>query len=197
MYGSVLDLAKYHQGDRSGNPKIIDNGAVISPFPPQTRPLRTNFYKRNALMSAWSWKVLVVEAGVKSGALMTAKFAGEQKRTLLAVPNNIYSPESTGTNKLISRGAEIFLAPDQLLPAGFEQQAETPREKPVEKTERQTTSEQLPPLEKQIIDRLKKPQDVEQLADIFDGNMSALLDTLCTMELEGKIIISHGKMVSA
>lgn len=178
--------------------QIIEKGAIISPYPPQTNPLKSNFYKRNALLSAWSFKVLVVEAGMKSGALLTAKFAEQQKRTILAAPNSIYSPESAGTNQLISQGAEIFLALNQLLPAGFEKHSETS----LEKTEmhiipagRQEASEQLPPLEKQIIDRLQSPQDMEQLVDIFDGDMTALLDILCTMELEGKIKISHGKTV--
>ena len=182
--------------------QIIENGAVISPYPPQTRPLKSNFYKRNALISAWSYKVLIVEAGIKSGALMTAQYAGQQNRPILSVPNSIYSLESAGTNLLIARGVEIYLEPAQLLPEGYEKRSETSLEKLVEKTKMQSKSagrqaalEQLPPLEKQIIDRLKKPQNMEQLADIFDGDMAALLDILCIMELEGKIKISHGKTV--
>ena len=182
--------------------QIIDNGAVISPYPPQTRPLKSNFHKRNALMSAWSYKVLVVEAAMKSGALTTAQYAEQQKRPVLAAPSSIYSPESAGTNHLIFNGAGIYLEPAQLLPEGYEKQLETSLEEFVEKAEmhsesagRQIASEQLLPLEKQIIDRLQNTQDMEQLADIFDGDMAALLDVLCIMELEGKIRISHGKTV--
>ncbi|MFA7468852.1 MAG: DNA-processing protein DprA, partial [Desulfotomaculaceae bacterium] len=152
--------------------QIIANGAVISPYPPQTRPVKSNFYKRNALLSAWSYKVLVVEAGLKSGALLTAGFAEQQKKAVLAVPNSIYSPESAGTNQLIARGAELYLEPAQLLPAGYEKRMEEALEKSEAKPtlhskqpERQTASEQLSPLEKQIIDRLQKPQKMEQLVD--------------------------------
>jgi DNA processing protein len=183
--------------------QIIEKGAVISPYPPKTRPLKANFYKRNALMSAWSRKVLVVEAGAKSGALITAKFAGEQKRTVLAVPNSIYSPESIGANKLISRGAEIFLSPNQLLPAGFDKEKPATLDKTEKKavmqakpSERQAAVEQLSPLEKKIMERLNAARDIEELVDIFNGDMAALLDILCTMELEGKIEISHGRTIS-
>jgi len=175
--------------------QIIENGAVISPYPPQTRPIRSNFYKRNALMSAWSQKVLVVEASGKSGALMTAKFAKEQKRAVLAVPNSIYSPESAGTNRLISQGAEIFLAPDQLLHGAFEKEEGAALDS--SPPGQQTVPEPLSPVGKQIMERLNVPRDIEQLVDIFDGDMAALLDALCTMELGGKIKISHGRMVSA
>ncbi|WP_459907884.1 DNA-processing protein DprA [Desulfotomaculum defluvii] len=176
--------------------KVIENGAVISPYPPQTRPLKANFYKRNELMSAWSMKVLVVEAGIKSGALMTAQFARQQNREILAVPNSIYSTESAGTNRLISQGAKIYLQPEQLLPEGLEI-ANTPlsKSKTLINSHGQHSSRQLTSLEKLIIERLTTPQDIEHLVDIFDGNMTALLDLLCIMELEGKINILQGKIV--
>lgn len=179
--------------------QIIENGAVISPYPPQTRPVKSNFYKRNALISAWSLKVLVVEAAAKSGALMTAKFAEEQKKAILAVPNSIYSPESAGTNRLISQGAKMYLEPAQLLPEGCEKRMEAALGKNVfhSKLPERQAAGQLSPLEKRILGRLKIPQDIEQMVDIFDGNMAALLDVLCSMELEGKISISQGKTVSA
>jgi len=179
--------------------QIIDNGVIISPYPPQTRPVKSNFYKRNALLSAWSLKVLIVEAGSKSGALMTAEFAKKQKRDILAVPNSIYSPESIGTNRLISQGAKIYLEPAQLLPEGFERGLKNPSDTQMHAklSDRQMATEQLSPLEQRILERLKIPQAIEQLVDIFDGNMTALLDMLCIMELDGKIEISHGKMVSA
>ncbi|HCF70116.1 MAG TPA: DNA-protecting protein DprA [Syntrophomonas sp.] len=182
--------------------QIIENGAVISPYPPQTRPLKSNFYKRNALMSAWSFKVLVIEAGIKSGALMTAQYAEQQEKAVLAVPNSIYSPESAGTNKLISQGADIYLQPAQLLPEGYAEKMESApatqaNDAGNSKLPETQAAVELSPLERRILDRLKAPQYMEQLVDIFDGNMAALLDALCSMELEGKITISQGKMVSA
>jgi len=182
--------------------QIMENGAVISPYPPQTRPLKSNFYKRNALMSAWSFKVLVVEAGIKSGALMTAQYAEQQKKTVLAVPNSIYSPESAGTNKLISQGADIYLQPAQLLPEGYAEKMESaPATQAdtagISKSPETLGALEVSTLERRILDRLKTPQYMEQLVDIVGGNMVELLDVLCSMELEEKITISQGKMVSA
>lgn len=95
--------------------KIIENGCIISEYPPGTKPSIHNFPKRNRLISALSEKILVIEASENSGALITAKYAMEQNKELLVVPNNIYSVESKGSNKLILEGATIYLNKKQLL----------------------------------------------------------------------------------
>ncbi|MGY0372874.1 DNA-processing protein DprA [Clostridium sp. JNZ J1-5] len=93
---------------------ITETGAIISEYAPGVTPSPQNFPKRNRLISACSEKILIVEAGEKSGALITAEYAKEQNKEVFAVPNNIYSKESKGTNKLISEGASIYLNPSQL-----------------------------------------------------------------------------------
>jgi len=98
---------------------IIENGVVISPFPPGTQPRPGNFPRRNFLMASWSHKVLVVEAGQKSGALITADYARELNRQVLAVPGSIYNKESQGTNALLAKGAHPYLNPQQLLARDF------------------------------------------------------------------------------
>jgi DNA processing protein len=95
--------------------KIIENGAVISELLPTTAAIKSNFVKRNYLLSAWCDKLLLVEVAEKSGALTTAKFAHENSTEVYAVPNGIYSKESTGTNKLIQSYAKIYLTPSQLV----------------------------------------------------------------------------------
>lgn len=94
--------------------RIIQNGAIISEYPPGTRPNQKHFPKRNRLISAWSRKILVVEAGEKSGALITAKYGFEYNREVIAVPGDLFRRESRGTNRLISQGAAIFLNRSQL-----------------------------------------------------------------------------------
>lgn len=94
---------------------IIENGSVISQFPPGTRPRREYFPKRNALISGWSEKILVAEAAEKSGALITAEIAKKQGKEIFVVPHEIYSSTGTGTNKLLSQGANVYLNPYQLL----------------------------------------------------------------------------------
>ncbi len=89
--------------------EIISQGALISDYPPGTKPEAINFPPRNRIISGLSKAVLVVEAGESSGALITAGFAADQGRDVFAVPGNIYSAQSRGTNRLLEKGAIPFL----------------------------------------------------------------------------------------
>lgn len=94
---------------------IADSGALLSDYPPGTAPESTNFPPRNRIISGLSLAVVVIEAGATSGALITASFAADQNRDVLAVPGNINSPNSKGTNMLIQNGARPYLKPEDLL----------------------------------------------------------------------------------
>jgi len=87
--------------------KIMQQGALISEYPLGTRPRPDNFPRRNRIMSGLSMGVLVVEADVTSGAIITAQFALEQNREVFAIPGSILSPASRGTNHLIQEGAKL------------------------------------------------------------------------------------------
>lgn len=93
---------------------IILNGAVISDYPLGTPPDGVNFPPRNRIISALSQAVVVVEASERSGALITASFAAQQGREVLAVPGNIYAPQSVGANRLIESGAHIYTGLESL-----------------------------------------------------------------------------------
>jgi DNA processing protein len=87
--------------------KITEQGALISEFPLGTRPKAEHFPLRNRIMSGMSLGVLVIEAGERSGATITAHRAVEQNREVFAVPGSIFSPVSKGTNRLIQEGAKL------------------------------------------------------------------------------------------
>ncbi len=94
---------------------ISKNGAVITEYPPDTRALPSNFPIRNRIISGLSYGTLVIEAGERSGSLITANYALEQGRDVYAVPGDIVSAGFTGANKLIRDGAKpVFNAMDVL-----------------------------------------------------------------------------------
>lgn len=95
--------------------EIIENGSVISEYPPGTEPKRTNFPQRNRIISALSRGVLVVEAPKKSGALITANYALEQGKDIFAVPGSIFKDSCSGTNELLSTCAKAVSSAEDIL----------------------------------------------------------------------------------
>ncbi|MDP2279850.1 MAG: DNA-processing protein DprA, partial [Nitrospirota bacterium] len=106
VLGSGIDVP-YPPENRGLMEKLSGSGYVISEFPPGTPPERENFPKRNRIISGLSLGVLVVEATADSGSLITASCALEQGKEVFAVPGNINSANSKGTNDLIKKGAKL------------------------------------------------------------------------------------------
>jgi DNA processing protein len=114
VLGSGLDQI-YPPEHRGLADRISKQGGVISDYPLGTPPDGSNFPPRNRIISALSKAVLVIEAGQKSGALITANYAAEQGREVFAVPGKITAPLSKGTNNLIRLGAHPLLGPEDVL----------------------------------------------------------------------------------
>ena len=106
VFASGLDIVYPAENARLAR-DIMECGALVSEYPLGTRPKADNFPRRNRIMSGISLGVLVIEAGEKSGALITAEQALQQNREVFAIPGSILSPMSRGTNNLIQQGAKL------------------------------------------------------------------------------------------
>lgn len=94
---------------------MAQNGAIITEFLPGTPPLQQHFPRRNRIVSGLSLGVLVVEATLKSGSLITANKAAEQGKTVFAIPGHIYSEFHQGCHQLIREGAILIDHPEQII----------------------------------------------------------------------------------
>ena len=108
------DYLKSNQALRN---EIKANGALITEHPPNTPATRQSFPMRNRIISGLCVGLLVVEAGVKSGSLITAGFAAEQGKDIYAVPASIFDYNFYGTNKLIDDGATVATSPGVIVNA--------------------------------------------------------------------------------
>jgi len=106
VFASGLDIVYPGENAKLAQ-AIMEHGALVSEYPLGVKPRAENFPLRNRIMSGLSLGVLVVEAGERSGGLITAHQALEQNREVFAIPGSILSPASQGTNRLIQEGARL------------------------------------------------------------------------------------------
>jgi DNA processing protein len=187
VMGSGMDVP-YPASNRGLFEMISRSGAVISEFAPGTPPGRENFPRRNRLISGLSMGVLVVEAASRSGALITARHALEQGKEVFAVPGNISSSFSSGTNSLIRQGARITLE------AGDIVEELAPRLRGIRKPARKREQPALSDEEKALYDIMSmEPQHIDSISRECGLPVAKALGLLLGLELKGVVRQTEGK----
>jgi len=193
VLGCGLDVV-YPPENRELYRQIQEQGALITEYPLGTAPEPQNFPRRNRLISGLALGVLVVEAGVKSGAHITAQCALEQGREVLAVPGPIDSPTSRGPHRLIQQGAKLVQEVEDIL-------AELPREAaPVQPSAGAPpeVSPQRRPVHFRVDDPLlpflgSEPLQLEELVQASHLPAPEVMSRLTLLELQGLVRELPGK----
>ena len=181
VVGTGLDRV-YPARNRDLAHALAARGALISEFAPGTPPLPANFPRRNRLISGLARGVLVVEATLSSGSLITARFAGEQGREVFALPGSIHSPFSKGCHKLIREGAKLVETAQDIL--------DELRLSMVAPATGAAAPDDGPPdsMASALLAALgHSPADVDTLAARCGLAAAAVIATLTALELDGRV----------
>ena len=184
VLGSGVDVV-YPPEHASLADAVVGQGALVSELGPGAPPLRHHFPRRNRILSGLSRAVVVVEATVRSGSLITARLAAEQGREVMAVPGNVLSGRSRGAHRLIRDGARIVETADDILEEiGFGRTA--------------AGAAAAPAAVDPVLARMEPgdPCDVDTLAQQSGLAPPALLTHLTELELRGSVArIGPGRFV--
>ena len=160
---------------------IVERGALITDYPLGTKPRAEFFPRRNRIMSGLSLGTLIIEGDVKSGAMITARLAGEQNREVFALPGSIFSPQSRGPLALLRDGATPVTAVEDVLEAlnltMIGAQMDFGRAAPA-----------ATPAEQSLMDALtREPQHIDEVARGSGLAAAEVSATLALLELKGLV----------
>ncbi|GAA5000888.1 DNA-protecting protein DprA [Pseudoluteimonas lycopersici] len=184
--------------------RIAGTGVVVSEYPPDTPPRRSQFPARNRILAGLALGTLVVEAGLKSGALITAKQAAASGREVFALPGSIDNPLSRGCHQLIRDGAQLVESPDEILIAlpplatglGMALERRLAHSEGLERTVKPLVPEPDSPDGDphglwQALGH--DPTDMDELVSRTGLTAASLSSMLLVMELQGRVSVEHGR----
>ena len=172
----------YPSANKKTAEAIAQYGAVVSEYPFGTPPLKQHFPARNRIISGLSLAVLVIEASEKSGALITANFSLEQNREVFAVPGNVYSLNSVGTNNLIKMGAKLVTNTQEILDElNLSSAAEFSKAKEII-----PENEQEEIILKKLLES-DEPIHIDKLSKLTAISATEISSVLTLMEMKGKV----------
>ena len=193
VMGTGLDRV-YPARHRDLARQIAEQGALVSEFPIGTAPRAENFPRRNRIISGMSLGTLVVEAAIRSGSLITARYAGDQGREVFAIPGSIHNPLARGCHQLIRQGAKLVeTAQDVMDELGMladscYQADPTPLD-----TEAADKSLKLDPDYQQLIDFIGfDSTSIDQLVCSSGLTPAEVSSMLLQLEMSGYIASNHG-----
>jgi DNA processing protein len=183
VLGCGIDV-HYPPENRRLYDEIAAAGAVLTEYPPGAEPMAMNFPRRNRVVSGLSRAVVAVEAGEKSGVLNTVEWAQEQGRAVYAVPGNITSAQSAGTNRLLGDGARALGSVEGLL-----------RDLGVSAAAPERPRAEVSEAERPVFDFLTaEPVHVDDLCEGLGMPVGPLLSVLLGLELKGLVRQLPGKL---
>jgi DNA processing protein len=205
VLGTGPDLC-YPPGNSQLMARITATGAVVTEHPPGTAGLRQHFPSRNRLIAGLSLATVVIEAAVRSGALITARMAAESGREVFALPGSIHNPMARGCHRLIRQGAGLAETAEEVVEALAPLASNLAEALRGRLLAAGRAAVEICPIEIHSSGQVKSPEEqslwrelghdpvnIDQLAERTGLTVGPLSAMLLAMELDGKISAEHGR----
>ena len=178
--------------------QISECGLIVSEMPFDYVPKGPNFIQRNRLISGLAVATVVIEAGLKSGSLATARFASEQNREVFAVPGSPFDPRCQGTNRLIKDGANIITEVEDVLNATTQKNYYFKKTTQISQSKKEYnfSNDQVFNAREEILQNLNSdPTNIDLLISELQIPINLFNTAIMELEIDNKVSVNYGKIV--